>query len=158
MLTLILQNTGTRPKGHKLWFYWSLMARTRGPQWNNLGTLLPSSDITLLFCGPPKFHFSITQFGHYRSKWLSREGINNQYVLLVGKCMEIWVELTIVWKFIITMWSMGVNSVNHIYLLAKSKAMAFKCLCFFTNESVIHLHILTLWLTGNYFNFWESLL
>ncbi len=44
---------------HKLWFYRSPMTMNRDPQLNNLSTLLPSFDIALLFCGSPKFHFSI---------------------------------------------------------------------------------------------------
>ena len=63
-LILIVQETGTKPKSHKLQFYWYPMARTRIPQCNNLSTLLPSSNIALLFCGPPKFCFSI-----YSKRW-----------------------------------------------------------------------------------------
>ena len=38
-LTLFVQETGTRPNSHKLRFYRLPMARTRHPQWNNLGAV-----------------------------------------------------------------------------------------------------------------------
>ncbi len=45
-LTLISQETGGWPKCHKLQFP---MARTRGPPWNELSTILLSCDIVGLF-------------------------------------------------------------------------------------------------------------